>query len=208
VLGNLIGTQKDGKSALGNAVAGVEIADSSAILVGNNVLGMANTIAFNGGDGVEVFPENPLTILTLNNGIFNNSIFSNGDLGIDLVGEVENTAGATKNDPGDADTGANQLQNKPVISSATTSSDGIIIKGKLNSTPNQNFTVQFVSSPSGNEGRKFISQMLVSTDSNGNSPLSVSFDIAVSAGRRMTATATNSVGNTSEVSAPRTVVAQ
>jgi hypothetical protein len=46
-------------------------------------------------------------------------------LGIDLVGGIESATGAT--DPGDADTGANQLQNKPFITSASTSSDGITI---------------------------------------------------------------------------------
>ena len=98
MLSNLIGTSKDGKSALGN------------------------TIAFNGGDGVEVLQVSTNTLDTTSNKVFNNSIFSNGGLGIDRVGGTENSSGATANDPGDADVGPNNLQTLPLITSARTSS--------------------------------------------------------------------------------------
>ena len=93
---------------------------------------------------------------TVRNRILSNSIFSNGRLGIDLVGGTENAAGVTANDSGDRDTGPNDLQNKPNITSAKTVRGKTTIQAKLNSTPNDIFFVQFFSNPSGNEGQKFI----------------------------------------------------
>jgi hypothetical protein len=57
-MGNLIGTRKDGRGVLTNAGNGVSI-DGSAIdnLIGGTLSGAANTIAFNGGDGVTVRPS-------------------------------------------------------------------------------------------------------------------------------------------------------
>jgi hypothetical protein len=49
------------------------------------------------------------------------------------------------NDPKDPDTGANRLQNFPVLASATTSGNETTVKGKLNSRPERKFTVQFFS---------------------------------------------------------------
>jgi hypothetical protein len=202
VEGNLIGTKKDGTSALANGNSGVNFSGSSGNFVGGFSPAAANTIAFNGGDGVNV-----VGAAAAGNRILLNSIFSNGRLGIDLVGGIENAAGATANDTGDPDQGANDLQNKPVITSAKTVSGTTTIQAKLNSTPSDPFVVEFFSSPSGNEGQKFIGNKAVSTNSNGNVAFSFVPSQAVAAGQRITATATNVVDtNTSEFSAPRTVV--
>lgn len=49
-----------------------------------------------------------------------------------------------------------------------TSSGSTTIEGRLNSTPDKTFTLQFFSNPSNdNEGRRFIGQRSVSTNSNG-----------------------------------------
>jgi Right handed beta helix region len=203
VEGNLIGTKKDGTSALGNTGHGVFINDASDNLVDGTSSATANTIAFNGADGVLVLGSD-----STGNRILLNSIFSNGGLGIDLKGGTENAAGATANDPGDGDTGANGLQNKPVITSATTSGSTTTIKAKLNSTPNRTFEILFFSNASGDEGEQFIGQKSVSTNSNGNVTFNFVPSQAVAAGQRITATATNVVeANTSEFSVPRTVVA-
>jgi hypothetical protein len=104
--------------------------------------------------------------------------------------------------------GANGLQKKPVITSATTSGSTTTIKAKLNSTPNRTFEILFFSNASGNEGEQFIGQKSVSTNSNGNVTYTFVPSQAVAAGQRITATATNVVeANTSEFSVPRTVVA-
>ncbi|MEZ5453813.1 MAG: SdrD B-like domain-containing protein, partial [Thiothrix sp.] len=58
------------------------------------------------GDGINVQGN------TGNNSILGNSIHSNGELGIDLVGGTE-TSGVTENDIGDGDSGPNSLLNYP-----------------------------------------------------------------------------------------------
>jgi len=209
VQGNLIGTKKDGVGALGNAGVGVFVHDAQRNLIGGSGVTTrfaANTIAFNGADGVEIksFVSN---VGESGNRVLFNSIFSNGGLGIDLVGGTENAAGATANDAGDADQGPNDLQNRPVVTSAKTVGGSTTIQAKLNSTPRDPFVVEFYSSPSGNEGKKFVASKAVSTDPSGNVAFSVVPSQAVAAGQRITATATNAVdANTSEFSAPRTVV--
>jgi len=203
VQGNYIGTTKNGSDDLGNGAAGV-IADSSENLVGGGTPDAANTIAFNGGDGVQVGDNFiPKAIR-----IQRNSIFSNGGLGIDLLGPDENflTNVSTPNDPGDADSGPNNLQNFPVLTSAVTSS-GTTIRGTLNSTPNRTFTVQFFSNPSGNEGRTFISAMSVTTNGKGNAPFTFTPKQTVAVGQTITATGRDAEGNTSEFSASRAVTA-
>jgi hypothetical protein len=58
----------------------------------------------------------------------------------------------------------------------------------------------------GSEGKKFIGQRTVTADANGN--VSFSFKLQVKVRRGViTATATDVFGNTSEFSAPQTVVA-
>ena len=204
VQGNLIGTQKDGISPLGNSNIGVYL-DTSDNTIGGTDLGEANVIAFNDDQGVFV---EFVGIANTGNRISGNTIFSNGRLGIDLRGGTENAAGATANDPKDPDQGANDLQNKPVLTSATTSGGTTTIQAKLNSTPSDPFFVQFFSNPSGNEGQTFIGSKSVSTNSNGNVTFTFTPSQAVSVGQTVTATALDLTGgNTSEFSGPRTVAA-
>jgi len=202
---NLIGTDKSGTKRLGNFEAGVEIADSSNNFVENN------TIAFNGKDGVSVAGGGGRTgIIVSANTILSNSIFSNGGLGINLIKPVElpvgESDGPTPNDTGDADSGPNGLQNKPVLTVAKTVSGKTTIKGKLNSHPNETYKIQLFSNPArGSEGKKLIAEKSITTDGSGNR--SFTFTPAkVAVGRTITATATrDSTIDTSEFSAPRKV---
>jgi hypothetical protein len=209
VSGNLIGTQSNGKSPLGNSGHGVAIistSNSAAFdnLVGGTAPGWANTIAFNGGDGIAIFYAQTASLINAYNSVYSNSIFSNKGLGIDLADN-----GPTPNDAGDADTGPNFQQNYPVLSSAKKSAAGkTTIKGKLNSAPNQVFTVQFFSNPKGtNEGRNYIGQKIVTTDGTGNFSFTFATTKKVALGQNMTATAMDPSGNISEFSAPKKVVA-
>jgi uncharacterized repeat protein (TIGR01451 family) len=187
VQGNFIGTDASGTAALGNSGDGVLISGSIfGNTVGGTDVGTGNTIAFNGGNGVAV------DLGGGNNAILSNSIHSNIGLGIDL-----GTDGVTANDACDLDAGANDLQNFPVLISASTT----IIEGTLNSRANFPFTIQFFSNtscdPSGNgEGQTFIGSMTVTTDASCNA--SFTFPTSLSLGQVVTATAT--AGNTSEFS--------
>ena len=187
--GNLIGTKKDGITALGNSSGGVSINRAS----NNTVSG--STIAFNGEDGVGIFSIGTGNLLA------GNSIFSNVEEGIDL-----GLDGVTLKDLSDQDTGANTLQNKPLVTSAKTSKKATTIKGKLNSTSTKTFLVQLFSNASGNEGRKVIGQTGVTTDASGNA--SFTFEPAQKVRKgKITATATDTGGkNTSELSVAKKVV--
>ena len=207
VLGNRIGTTASGTSALGNDLYGVFLQDpsdqSSGNSIGDGTAAGSNTIAFNAQDGVNVDSG-------LGNRISRNSIFSNGGLGIDLIGpgETDSTDVSTPNDPLDADSGANGLQNAPVITSAKNSSTKTTIAGTLASVPETSYTIEFYSNPSGNEGKKFLGLKLVSTDASGNATFTFLPASKVAAGQTVTATATPvriEAGGTSEFSAPKKV---
>jgi hypothetical protein len=206
VLGNRIGTTASGTGALGNTSQGVHIfGDASHILLGDGTSAGSNTIAFNGSDGIFVVGS------SIGNGISRNSIFSNGGLGIDLEGPDEGlfTDVSTPNDPDDADSGANNLQNFPVITSAKTVSGTTTIKGKLDSNPNQTYTIEFYSNPLGtNEGKKFIGKKSVTTSVDGLRSFIFTPAMSVAVGQTITATATRAfTHDTSEFSAPKKVVA-
>ncbi len=195
VQGNLIGTQADGVSPLGNSAShGVVFIGSAGS--GNNLVG--NTIAFSGGAGV--FADSGLA-----NTISSNSIFSNSGPGIDLA-----PLGVTGNDNCDGDAGPNNLQNFPVLTAAA-SAASTMIQGTLNSAANTTFTLEFFANPacdpSGNgEGKTFIGSMPVTTSGSCTSSFNFTFPIAVPGGQFVTATATDPTGNTSEFSACRQVI--
>lgn len=211
VMGNYIGTTKSGTGDLDNLRRGVIVYDSaSGNTIGDDdptdgLRNAANIIAFN-GRGVEVSTSN-----TKGNRILSNSIFSNAGLGIDLDGD-----GVTPNDgPGDADTGPNNLQNFPVLSSAKTGLSSTTIKGTLEGIPTQSqiaegYTIQFFSNPesSKDEGKTLIGERLVfDTDGDGIIPFTFDPPKKVTEGLYVTATATyNTTGDTSEFSRPVTVV--
>ena len=117
----------------------------------------------------------------------------------------ENAAGVTANDPGDLDNGPNNLQNFPVLTSAKTVSGKTTITGKLGPNPNSGHNIQFFSSPSGNEGKKFIGEKSVTSDGSGNATFTFSPASAVPVGQIITATVKNQSLSTSEFFAPRKV---
>src|SRR5829696_5031243 len=225
VAGNYVGTDKNGAATLGNDDQGIRIVYASNNTVGGTIAAARNVISGNANGVViesvagystadnrvlrNVISRNDETGVVVNGGdgnmgnrVLSNSIFSNGLLGIDLYDD-----GSTANDAGDSDTGPNGLQNKPVLSSAKIADGKTTVRGKLNSSPNRTFVVQFFSNPSGtNEGKKYIGQKSVTTDGSGNVTFAFSPAQKVALGRTMAATATDSGGNTSEFSAAKTVV--
>src|SRR5262249_31515179 len=124
VLANHVGTDASGTLSRPNGASGVLITSSARVnTVGGTSVGEGNVIAFNTGHGIAVNAA-----ANTNNVLRGNSIFSNGDLGIDL-----GTSGVTVNDAGDVDAGANQQQNFPVLTAFTNTSVGVIISGSLSS---------------------------------------------------------------------------
>ena len=200
VIGNLIGTDITGVAALGNADAGVVLgASQGSNTIGTTTPGAGNRIAFN-ARGVHVSGSQ-----STGNSIRGNSIFANDNAGIEL-----GAFGPTPNDPGDADTGGNQLQNFPVINAA--SSGSARIAGTLNSTPGTEFFLDFYSTPlpdasNHGEGDTYLGSTSVTTDAAGDAAFVATFPQDTPVGHFVTATATDGAGNTSEFSAAAQVFA-
>ncbi|MEO8458513.1 MAG: CSLREA domain-containing protein [Chloroflexota bacterium] len=180
---NLIGTQADGTSPLGNTgKAGIEIADSAANVVGGLNSGQANVIAFN-QDG-----------LFLNGGtntkIVGNHIHDNTANGVEL--QLSPTTGNTISQNSIHDdggrgirlgNGANTGIHRPIITAASSAS----VSGTSCST----CTIEVFSDNDG-EGRTYEGS---TTASGGNWTFSGTIS-----GPDVTATATDTTGNTSEFS--------
>jgi len=208
VQGNYIGVAADGVTPLGNTPGaqtgwGVTIPRFAAgNLIGGTAAGEGNIIAYNAGPGISVNTGTAPVGTTVGNSILGNSIFNNGGLGIDL-----DAGGIAANDLNDPDGGANNLQNYPVLTSATTGL-GIStnIAGSLNSVPNTTFTVQLFSSagcdPSGNgEGMTLLGSTNVTTNGSGDAAINASVPGDVTSSF-VTATATrlNGSGNPTDTS--------
>lgn len=194
IFGNLIGLNAQGTNPLPNTVQGVHFATAQNNTLGGLTSAAANKIAFNGGPGVTVSNATGSSIR-------GNSIFSNSGLGIDL-----GASGVTGNDANDADEGANNLQNFPVITTVSSNPSSTTILGTLTSKPNTIYQIDFYSNsavdPSGNgEGALFFSTTSVTTNASGVATIDVTFPIVLPSGHVITATATDPTGNTSEFSA-------
>jgi parallel beta-helix repeat protein len=237
VRGNVIGMELDpdyfyGFQPLPNSGDGVLIsAGASHNTIGgfydNNIgLTAGNSIAYSTGAGVRV-ERGDGNILTGNfigsnsgAGVFVNappsggsnstlitvnSIYGNGGPGIDLA-----PAGVTANDAGDTDTGANGLQNFPLLSIVKVDGDGPpYLVGTLNSIPNTKFNLEFFLNETcdgsdNREGSSYLSSYSVTTGGDGNAPfiLKDKFERSyiLRPGTFITATATDPSGNTSEFS--------
>ncbi len=239
IKGNSIGVGADGTTSL---PVGVQTAQ--AVLFGNGInvsgleiggSGQGNIIANTPGTGIKIqsdagiiiglITENIIRDNTLNGisqldessmlAIYANSIFGNGDLGVDLGGD-----GVTANDSGDGDTGPNDLLNFPVINTITASgSTSVMYNVNLDVPANTNgYRIEFYKNSSGDssghgEGETFLGFV----DTGDHPGGSINFDgtftasEAVSSGDIISTTATRKTGATSydmtsEFSANYTVV--
>ena len=199
VQGNFIGTNAAGTGALGNGGFGILTTSTSSNTIGGTAAGAGNTIAFNASTGVAIGGGT-----SLQNAILGNSIFSNGGFGISLSGNTP-----TANDHCDPDTGSNQRQNFPVITSATGGVGSTNIQGTLDSTAVTGpYRIEFFSSPTCNagspndfgEGMTFLGIATPSTGASCVASFNVTLPVTVTAGSVITATATDLNNNTSEFS--------
>ena len=209
ILGNLIGTKANGIAGLGNGGNGISFTGGGSAFntIGGTQAGDANTIAFNGGDGVQITATAGPSTSIRGNAIFSNGSAAN-NLGIDLGAD-----GITTNDATDSDTGPNNLQNFPVITLVQVTGSTRTINGTLNSTPNSVFTIDFYQSSScdtsGNgEGQTYLTSITTdTTDANGDVSFSFHPTPLLSIGQVLTATAisTGASFNTSEFSQCTTI---
>jgi len=131
--GNWIGCDINQTNALGNGTYGIRFGGgANSNMVGGGSGSDGNLISFNGQDG--------LYVDSASHGIaiVGNSFYFNGQLGIDLY-----PGGATLNDPLDADSGANGLQNFPVLTSVTNNGTAVLVSGYLESEPSKEYWVEF-----------------------------------------------------------------
>lgn len=205
VKGNYIGVDPSGiGTTFGNTGSGILLSTSTNDnIIGGKEAGSGNVIAFSTGDGIS------LTNTTgTGNRLLGNAIHDNTNSGIDL-----NDDGVTANDSTDPDTGANNLQNFPVISAAEAFFAGLNVTGSLNSTANTVFRIEIFSNPTcdgtNGEGQVFLGSFEVATNASGNASFTETLTTTVTLGHAITATATQltSPTDTSEFSACRTVTA-
>ena len=204
ILGNKFGIASNGVSSLANGQFNIEFEENSiSNVIGSLAPGAGNVIAFSGTGGGARSGIRMRDFCT-NNAILGNSFFSNADLAIDLGG-----LGVNGNDNCDGDTGANQLQNFPLLSQAF---GGVhtAIRGSLNSIANKTYRLQFFASPScdplGNgEGQVYLGDKLLAAGAGCSNAFVALLPVAVTPGWVVTATATDPANNTSEFSGCFTV---
>jgi hypothetical protein len=200
IQGNYIGTDTTGTQARPNEY-GIKVdvwlyADvPTNILIGGRGLGEANLIAYNLYDGVTV-SGNAIRIS-------GNSVYANGELGINLAPNLYTQAypaSVTPNDFGDVDTGANNLQNFPAITAASGDATSTLVHGTLDTqSPSQItielFTSEAVDASGFGEGQVF--RGTVVPDAAGNWSATLPGGLS---GKYVSATAIDAAGNTSEFS--------
>jgi len=185
IRGNLIGPRADGSPSFGN---GTGIAAQGPATVGGLAPGEGNVIAFN-RTGIGAGGQTS---------ILSNLFYGNSLIDIDLAGD-----GPTANDFRDAD----HLQNFPVIASVTRNPGETVVSGGLNSTASTSFTLQFFAdAPGPTPGQRLLGTQALTTNSAGDASFQFTFPFSTSADEFITATATDSNGNTSEFLPPNVAV--
>lgn len=186
VVQNLIGTNAAGTGAIPNGI-GIEAASSgNTTTIGGEEAGAQNTIAHNTGAGIHV-PDGGANIT-----VAANSIFANGGLGIDLDPQGPNVPQAgfpypTAGKP-------NRNMHFPVIETAERDGGTLTVAGTAE--PSSTVRVFFADGGSGayGEGRAYVGK----ANSSATGDFRLSVNVATLTTQFATATATDSLGNTSE----------
>ncbi|HWZ87008.1 MAG TPA: right-handed parallel beta-helix repeat-containing protein [Thermoanaerobaculia bacterium] len=203
IQGNFVGVDEAHTAALPNGGHGIQIQSTGASpnLIGTSSPGGpgGNVIAYNGGQGIAVASGTRNTIR-------GNAIHDNASLGITL------SAGSAKplaDDPGDADGYTiNNGQNFPIIASATQVGGDLHVVGTLNSHAATTFDLDFYSNPACArfphdylQAEEWIGAAQVTTDGSGIGAIDATLvGVTVEPGARISSTATDPQGNTSELS--------
>lgn len=199
IAGNFIGTDASGSNPLlsGN---GVMVMDGAHVTVGGEVVGAENKIVGHSlattTIGVAVTGNSRATIQ-------GNSISGFGGLGIDLGAD-----GVTPNDINDADTGPNGLLNHPVVLSASGTGNHTLVVITLNPLVPAFLSIDVFSSPTCDPSGYGEGAVWLGRQQRNFSQYASQQAVYVAAappGHRITATATDPNGNTSEFSRCTTV---
>jgi hypothetical protein len=197
--GNFVGTDASGTAPLGNTAHGITVFGVNDAHIGDVTAGAGNTVAFNTGTGISIYS---FGADISGNTVRGNSVHDNGGIGIDLGND-----GVTANDLGDPDTGANGLQNFPIVSKVVYGGSQTTVDGLLNSTPGTLFNLDFYANPACAkfphaflQAETYIGSATVTTDGTGNGTFHVTTLMAAAEGSPISATATDPSGNTSEFS--------
>jgi len=202
IQGNFIGVDDSHLLALPNGGAGIQLISHG---LGPNIVGTAtpggpggNLIAFNTGVGITVAQGTQNTMR-------GNSIHDNDPLGIALGAGGKPLA----DDPGDANGYTiNNGQNFPILATVEQVGGDLHITGTLNSHPSTTFDLDFYSNPACArfphdyvQGEQWIGSSQVTTDGSGIAAIDVTLTgVVVDPGARISSTATDPDGNTSELS--------
>ncbi len=186
VAGNFIGTDVTGTAAMGNAAHGVLIQDAAANnTIGGTSPGAGNTIADNGGAGVDIDGS-----ATTGNAVRGNSIYNNTGPGIQL------TNGAVAF--------SNEYPTVTLLDAGTASTP---IQGTFQGVPNTSYQVDFFGNDphaAGNtapyDGQHYLGSVVAATDTTGQAFFKAALPGASSADQIFTATVTVAGWNTSPFS--------
>ena len=219
---NTVGVTVDGNTITGNGTEGVFMFGADEVTVTNNVISGNDFhgIEFQSESGLFVFPPDPATrggvasgnTITGNGGhgvrvdaadrftITQNVTAGNAGLAIDLSGGRQDAFGVTRNDSKDRDVGANQRLNFPERLMATDDGTATVVEGRVDFPDPQSLTIELFANeapdPSGfGEGETFVGT--ATPDAKGRFTATLPAGLA---GQWITATATDSAGNTSEFS--------
>ncbi len=197
IQGNLMGTDAAGVAAVPNDYSGIYITSSTDNLIGGTAAGAGNVIAYASNSGVIVIGNS-----SVRNAILGNSIHGNGLLGIDLRED-----GVSIND-GIKESRPNESMDSPVFTLTSLAGSTLTLAGYVGSAAGQSvfagarvevFVADDDASGFG-EGRTYLGFLTTDASGNFSGDLTVS---GVNVGHKLTATATDAAGNTSEFGANR-----
>lgn len=157
-----------------------------------------NTVVHNTSKGVIIYGD------AFKNKISKNSLYENGEIGIDLGGN-----GISVNDIEDRDVGPNNLQNSPELISNTFDGNFLEIEYKISSDPTYSsfpLTIEIFKSDGNRQGKEFLVSFEIAASDlpKGRKQLSATLELvpgnSLKGGDLILATATDLNGNTSEFS--------
>lgn len=185
IIGTGIGITKF-NTAMANSGDGILIGSGSNNAIGGDRIGEPNTIANNTGNGVNILAGS-------GNSIRETAFFNNGLRGIAEAA------------------GANANIGVPFVAGALLFDDGLQVTGAVVGAVSSTYTVEIFADTTADaadaEGRTFLGRTTVRTDAAGNARFRFTAATPAASSTFITATATDSGGNTSEFSAARRITA-